>query len=426
MIEPILADYGLTEDDVNNYLRQKKSFDDEYKKHIAFNKRISFYIIWGISTILLILLVLMDDIDAVGSILPFLGVIVITFFFSIILILAMRSPFKFLDKKEEIKRKFINADVEKRYLKYKAAVNEYKNYKERCCRSFWENLSGWDFEKEVASLYRKLGYETTLTPATADGGVDVILRKDGKRIAVQCKHHKKPVGPNDVRALQGVVVSREFDYGIFISLNGYTPTVKQEVFYTSNNVKVELLELKDLVEMSKNFNENNSHVFTPAVETKIKTKHDYFSIKDYDIVYHIKFGTGQVTLLKKDTISCKFKDGDHTFSFPYIVESGILCRVKNLLLLIKPVEEKVKKLNISLDIVKHDDNYESFIVLKCFANNKSANFSNEKDYKIAILYMKDEKGKELLVICDETGGKLYRYSHSTLYTKIINGVNGEA
>ena len=39
-------------------------------------------------------------------------------------------------------------------------------------------------QKEIAKLYRKQGYDATVTSATGDGGVDIILKKNGERIAV--------------------------------------------------------------------------------------------------------------------------------------------------------------------------------------------------------------------------------------------------
>ena len=412
MKEPKLDDFGLTQDTVENYLTQKQKFDNEYKTHKSLNEKISFFITWGISTIVLLIFVLIvapsDGLSEAPWVL--LSVPFSALFFPTGLILAVKDePYKFLDKEQEIKRKYINIDIEKRYFEYKKAVNEYNDYQERCSRAFWEDLNGLDFEKEIANLYRKLGYETTLTPATADGGVDIILRKDGERIAVQCKHHKNPVGPNDVRALQGVVVAQKFNSGIFVSLNGYTPTVRQEVRSTSDNVKIELLDLKNLVSMMKNLDKE------PIKDASL--------IEDYDMVYHKRYGTGQVTLIKDNRITCKFKDGEHTFAFPDTLEIGTLRKIKNLLLLIKPVEERLKELNIACDIIKADENYEKQIALDCFVVDKTSTLLNpNKKYRIAVLYSKDNKGNELLIIVGKDEEKIYKYSHDMLFAKIVSGL----
>jgi restriction system protein len=49
-------------------------------------------------------------------------------------------------------------------------------------------LSWQDFELLVGNAYQRLGYRLTETGGGgADGGVDLILRKDGQKILVQCK-----------------------------------------------------------------------------------------------------------------------------------------------------------------------------------------------------------------------------------------------
>jgi hypothetical protein len=62
--------------------------------------------------------------------------------------------------------------------------------------AYWRGMSGVAFEKELARLFRSLGYKVSQTPRTGDGGVDLILRKDDRITVVQCKAHGKkiPIG----------------------------------------------------------------------------------------------------------------------------------------------------------------------------------------------------------------------------------------
>lgn len=48
-------------------------------------------------------------------------------------------------------------------------------------------MSGGEFERFIAKLYTRLGYSVSLTQGGADQGVDLILSKDGHKIAVQAK-----------------------------------------------------------------------------------------------------------------------------------------------------------------------------------------------------------------------------------------------
>jgi restriction system protein len=63
-------------------------------------------------------------------------------------------------------------------------------------------MSGTEFEEFVAAQLRIAGYSVTPTASTGDYGVDLIAKKDGARMAVQCKRLAKAVG---VAAVQQVV-----------------------------------------------------------------------------------------------------------------------------------------------------------------------------------------------------------------------------
>lgn len=65
----------------------------------------------------------------------------------------------------------------------------------------------WEqFERIVAQAFVNRGYAASLSSAGADGGVDVILKKDGKTWLVQAKHYQKSqVGAETVRSLYGVM-----------------------------------------------------------------------------------------------------------------------------------------------------------------------------------------------------------------------------
>lgn len=66
-------------------------------------------------------------------------------------------------------------------------------------------LSGVEFEEFLAGLFRAQGYAAELTPTTGDYGADLILSKDGRRIAVQAKRYVGSVGVAAVQeALSGM------------------------------------------------------------------------------------------------------------------------------------------------------------------------------------------------------------------------------
>jgi len=67
-----------------------------------------------------------------------------------------------------------------------------------------DQLTGVEFEYFLAGLYRSQGFKTEVTPTTGDYGADLILSKDGQRIAVQAKRYIGSVGVSAVQeALSG-------------------------------------------------------------------------------------------------------------------------------------------------------------------------------------------------------------------------------
>lgn len=91
-------------------------------------------------------------------------------------------------------------------------------------RASLRDLSWHEFELLVGEAYRRRGYEVQETGrAGADGGVDLALRKDGKRVLVQCKQWKSwKVGVSQVRELYGVMASERADHGILVTCGDFT------------------------------------------------------------------------------------------------------------------------------------------------------------------------------------------------------------
>lgn len=81
-------------------------------------------------------------------------------------------------------------------------------------RTSLESLAagGWrQFELLVGEAFRRQGYSVEETGlGGADGGIDLILRKDGRRTLVQCKQWKrKQVGVSVVREMYGLLAHHQ-------------------------------------------------------------------------------------------------------------------------------------------------------------------------------------------------------------------------
>lgn len=79
--------------------------------------------------------------------------------------------------------------------------------------SFHE-MTGREFEEWAEQLFRRLGFLVELTPASRDGGVDLIARQRDvvgveTVLYIQCKNYASPVGVEPVRALVGCLPPSE-------------------------------------------------------------------------------------------------------------------------------------------------------------------------------------------------------------------------
>lgn len=85
---------------------------------------------------------------------------------------------------------------------------------------------GWrDFERLVGEAFRRRGYNVEETGlGGADGGIDLILRRDGRRILVQCKQWRRERVPvNVVREMYGLMAHHRADEVRIAALGGFTP-----------------------------------------------------------------------------------------------------------------------------------------------------------------------------------------------------------
>ena len=104
-------------------------------------------------------------------------------------------------------------------------------------------MSGVEFESQVAWLFRAEGWTVTLTGTTGDGGADLVMTRDLKKIVVQCKAHVAPQGSPVLRDLLGTKQDFNADGAILCALSGVTPAAKD--FADRNEISI--LTLGDLV-----------------------------------------------------------------------------------------------------------------------------------------------------------------------------------
>ena len=87
----------------------------------------------------------------------------------------------------------------------------------------------YQFEKVVGLVYESQGYRLSRRGgANPDGGIDLLIEKNGERAAVQCKRWKKwKVDVTKVRELFGAMTHEGIPHGVIVALNGFTLEAKQ-------------------------------------------------------------------------------------------------------------------------------------------------------------------------------------------------------
>jgi restriction system protein len=110
---------------------------------------------------------------------------------------------------------------------------------------------GWrEFEELVGEAYRRQGYAVVEnTTAGPDEGIDLVLKKDGGLVLVQCKQWKSTkIGVNIVRELLGVMTAKHATSGILITSGVFT----QEAKNFAADKPIDLVEGSQLLQLIGN------------------------------------------------------------------------------------------------------------------------------------------------------------------------------
>ena len=129
------------------------------------------------------------------------------------------------------------------YDNYKKNLDDYKYWDRKKSIIHWNKLSGHAFEASVASLFKAIGFSAVVSRRGGDGGIDIVLTKAGRRIAVQCKRYNKPVGPHIIRDLWGTMNALGYSEGCIVTTTGFTSGVKN--FAVGKNIF--LIDLNDIL-----------------------------------------------------------------------------------------------------------------------------------------------------------------------------------
>lgn len=145
-----------------------------------------------------------------------------------------------------IEKKKISTPLRKKYEKYRSDFEAFYYWNRIKTLDYWMSLNGHQFENAVAAVFRNIGYSAQVSKQGGDGGIDIILIKNGEKTAVQCKAHKSPIGPSVARDFYGTLIHNYYTRGILVSRSGFTGGVYDFV----RGKPIELLNLNQLLELN--------------------------------------------------------------------------------------------------------------------------------------------------------------------------------
>ena len=118
------------------------------------------------------------------------------------------------------------------------------------------------FEDLLGEAYRRQGYKVEETlGGGADGGVDLILGRDGKVTLVQCKRwNGAPVGVRQVRELYGVLHDRGASAAKLVATTSFTP----DALAFAKGKPIELVDSIELLQLIRNVQKSGKIIAPPA------------------------------------------------------------------------------------------------------------------------------------------------------------------
>ncbi len=127
----------------------------------------------------------------------------------------------------------------------KAQLREQQLREEELRRreSWWQQLSGTDFEMELAALLAKRGFEVKHTGGRGDDGVDLIISAVGKTVAIQCKAHAACIGPGPVRELYGSLIHIGADEAWLVTTSDFSLSARE----FARNKPLRLLTIREIL-----------------------------------------------------------------------------------------------------------------------------------------------------------------------------------
>lgn len=162
-------------------------------------------------------------------------------------------------------------------------------------------MDGIDFEHWCAEKIRQQGWETSVSKASGDQGVDVLARRDGILVAIQCKRYANPIGNKAVQEIFTGAQNEDAGHSCVIGTGGFTPSAVR----IASKTGVHLLDATNISLFSNLFGFESLE----KVEVGEELNHnEYDENSKIALVFNSQGGGLIGTLLRSIVKSSKLKD----------------------------------------------------------------------------------------------------------------------
>ena len=144
-----------------------------------------------------------------------------------------------LDKYQKCYKEYVEKAARKKYISDLLNKDQYVRYYSILDT---DHISSYDFEKLIAELFRKRGYNASVTKQSGDQGVDIIAIKAGERIAIQAKCYPNSTVGN--KAIQEVVAGMKL-------YNASSAVVVTNSAFTSSAIELAKANSVELIDRNK-------------------------------------------------------------------------------------------------------------------------------------------------------------------------------
>ncbi len=131
------------------------------------------------------------------------------------------------------------------------------------------DLEWRDLERMISELFEGIGFKTTLTPGSKDGGKDVILECTiddiQKTYIIEIKHWRsgQKVGQTAVKEFTNVIINEKRDKGLFLSTYGFSDNYYESLSEKQKSV-IRFGEKEKIVELCKTYEKVNRGIWNPV------------------------------------------------------------------------------------------------------------------------------------------------------------------